>query len=225
MLWQRALDERQRESKDLPFRRIVLLRIQPSSDVDPGLQSPSFVRKAMDSMRWLTGPLETLMAMRRTSQLERGQLEADLAANLFSLNKRDEQSYTTSGANDFAVDIKDSKKGLAQAKQFASTVRSMQQASAKQLIEPGTQEGIAAAPRRRSTRPSPTQRSELEDRGVIECRLPFIAAPGNVVPLSWKLSEKEKLGYEYAWLRLEEEEEVFFKVLDTFFVRRPAAGN
>ena len=68
------------KNMNVPFKRILLLRIQPASDAD-SLQTKDKRLSLRSRLRWLTGPIESLVTMRTSSQLERGQLESDLAAS------------------------------------------------------------------------------------------------------------------------------------------------
>ncbi len=65
------------EQKQPRIRRILLIRIQPSPDIAPKVSPPS--NNLFASMRWLSGPIEALVSMRSSSQVERGQIEIDLA--------------------------------------------------------------------------------------------------------------------------------------------------
>lgn len=157
-----------------PFNRILLIRIEPAPTADFG--------KVPDAggffglLRWVFGPAETMVKVRSASQLERGNLESDLAVIYPELNTGEtsqEQRIET---------VKQRSKML---------LGSKQQVSDLQMKVQGTLD--------------PAPDSEDVNQSDRSGRLPIFVETirfqneDRVIPLNWKLSKKQKRWYIDSW--------------------------
>lgn len=219
---QRGLQERERNGgKELPFDRVLLLRIQPSSDADaPPPESTSQLAKIQSQFRWLAGPLEALASMRSTSQVERGQLEVDLAMSASTSDgssnraSADAAGLPKSARRPSSPNMKWSRPSI-QSEIYRGNVaiqRSIQLQTRsneallekqKELLQPELE---AADP----TEGVPILSSMMQELAAHEsvenatplliCTIPFVAPePDADVPLNWKLSPRQLTWYPLAW--------------------------
>lgn len=219
-------DEKDPEKKKLvvPFQRILLLRIQPSSDLDVG-GSDSAERTIMTQMRWLTGPIEALATMRTSSQVERGLLESDLASLI----------DTPWGANAVApvgienaiadattkADKESSQKSRYSAtmanRKVQSEINSSDLNLSKRLNDSNktgayTKTAMVSTDKPKSDSVNAKQSnlpktvvnaSTLPD--VVVCNIVFDhPEPQEPIPLNWKLSPKQMKWYGVAWTKMVE---------------------
>ncbi len=213
------------------FDRILLLRISPSPTGDD-LQIASN-RGLKDRLRWLTGPLETMVSVRSASQSERGNLESDLA----ELYLQDARSDQPTRPNPDSIDDQKSNSPVqsifSQARDTAASAKYRQRmglelppklptdAPQDQLDVnkppsglPKNQEGNVGAIH------GPALRS-IFDRPVIVKDIQFelgVADPP-VIPLNWKLSREQKQLYATAWKWNLENDAELFSILDGLFIK------
>jgi len=192
------------------FRRIVLVRIQPSADEELPPQSLGFAGRVTQGFRWLTGPLEALATMRTTSQLERAQFEADLTTSYID--------YPWWGQQEGAEVFKENSivsKGFQEQLNLEVTLAFKKRESV-----------VPAVNKEDDDLPTPQisvgpQNSDPIDLPVIVLPFPFVADEQNTIPLNWKLSEKQKQAYPKAWKKLESStsggRNVYFEILDKLF--------
>ena len=198
------------EDKERQFKRIILLQIQPYESIESPPKKPGIADRVAAKFRWLTGPLEALVSMRTTSQLERGQLESDLVRTyidspwwLEDAPKKSEQNVPTPNFSQ------------GERKRLYATIspkRSMaRNAGASDSGEDDKDEPAAQAFVGKAI-DSPI------DAPVISLTFPFIPFDESaIVPLNWKLSKNQKEAYPKAWGNLDQP---FFLELDQLFKRR-----
>ncbi len=226
------------ETGPIPFRRILLLRIQPGSDGE-ALGEPD-ARALLSSLRWLSGPLEALASMRTSSQIERGQLEVDLASTYVDARWWEETLAPSTNARlsvgPPSKHVSSIQKGqmeiyersnnamiqMAQPSQSEASFRPQQPASAAQSDD------SQATPPPPDLDDLPTSQAfvgevaqDWVDYPVLILPLPFTSAePDRAIPLNWKLSPRQKHWYPAAWQSLLDREADFFTELDILFEKR-----
>jgi len=215
-----------------PFRRILLLRIQPAVDVEP---KPSNPQSTVSRVRWLTGPLEALANMRSASQHERGQIETDLVSLYLDHSwwSSDSEAPDTEPLSDEVL--------LAR-KQALQMITQRSRSAAVEAYETMTQdagqpEAIDEDDREVHAdsgidfdlpKPMAMVGDSLADpieAPVLVVTLPFIPSEVEPVPLNWKLSPKQKNWYPKAWDALALREGKFFQELDRLFRKRKENSN
>lgn len=239
-------DDQEDSTIEVPFDRILLLRIQPSPGND--LNKPPKKSGFWVWLRWMTGPAETMVKVRATSQSERGNLETDLA-KLFSTNFevqepgvppnlpgtdpsksiRNSKQQSAKIMTTFDLPARQEKNGNAEA--FNHRVRSMtQQQSQKAYSEELDAFNSALAENDDLAQFVPKaaipQVPSAIDKGimVIDETVPFFSY-GQTIPLNWKLSKEQKQWYVRSWFMASNDGSSIRKTLDKYFTRRKASSD
>lgn len=192
------------EEGEKTFDRILLLRIEPASSVDRNV--PLDPGGLLGWFRWLTGPAEAMVKVRSASQLERGNLEADLAALHLRANTQ------SSVIDASALAYSDTSPGkIAQQQNVVDISELDPTQSYPQLAREKWDKMLDDfSPKSLDDlkKYSPSTRAEaVDDSGdeseasqdlVVVQTVRFPAA-GQTIPLNWKLSNRQKLGYLLAW--------------------------
>lgn len=249
---QRALLERQQNNvAERLFDRVLLLRIQPGSDADaPPPDSESQLVKIQSQFRWLSGPLEALASMRTTSQVERGQLEVDLAVSppaQYWLEESaagddpaappDAEVRATSPKRSSArpsIQSELDRGNIAIQRSIQSQAKSREALLERQIellqqdIEPPAPPAVPAL--KSVMQELTTQQPDDDEPPLLICTIPFVAPePDADVPLNWKLSPRQLTWYRLAWDSLIQtatdpaagESVSFLALLDAMFEMRP----
>lgn len=208
------------------FDRILLLRIEPSSSEDQN-QIPNSGGLA-GWLRWLTGPAETMSKVRSASQLERGNLETDLVALYLKLasthtNQTPQVPSGTTKAilaseevqSSNVVDIPAFDKRTKSPEEIRENWETMLKEFGNEMRGKSKQ-GIAPPPLE-ATFDDRSEVSVSEPPVVIQT-IRFVDA-AQVIPLNWKLSNKQKQGYLFAWRLCSGSETPLRKTLDRYFTR------
>lgn len=229
---------------EVPFDRILLLRIQPSPGAD--LNEPPKRSGFWVWLRWMTGPAETMVKVRATSQSERGNLETDLA-KLFSTNfevrgsglAADPPRLENPGRVDnqqnakimttFDLPVQQDKNEDAEA--FKHRVKSMTQAQSQQAYSNELEAFNRALSKNDDLKqfvpkPSVAPGALPSDRGmmVIDETVPFLSY-GQTIPLNWKLSKEQKQWYLRSWFLASDSNSSIRRTLDKYFTRRPVSSG
>lgn len=220
-LWRKELESRSRMNRAEYFDRIVLLRMQPTSDIEMASPPISLGEQLVGSLRWLAGPFETLATMRVSSQIERGQLETDLLSSMVQSGVLRGTGQTEEVRS--AIDQEDQINYQAR---ILTAEKRMMKESRRSKIK-GTNEADRSAdrsaeraPERRAGRANAAVSERWRNERVLVRSIPFIGDEAEPVPLAWKLSERQKAAYPDAWQRLVEEKSAFFVELDALFEKR-----
>jgi hypothetical protein len=193
---------KERTDKRKTFDRILLLRIEPALSVqeDQGQKSTD----PLSYVRWLVGPLEAMLNVRSTSQMERGNLEADLVETNSTMSEVDNESRE-----------KPKNQGvprgrLSRRKQSGKTPQSVQDVKKQWSMEldemvKQSKEKSSSSTRLLLPPMAPEGRVEQtdEDQLVVVESIRFRDADQEI-PLSWKLSKEQKLWYLLSWKKLDE---------------------
>lgn len=209
-----------------PFQRILLLRIEPAASEDRNI--PSDPGGLAGWFRWLTGPVESMVKVRSASQLERGNLEADLAALYLRLDDSTPSSHTeptgsileNSGAfpNDYT----------AQQNLVDLPELDPKQKSSQEIRETWDKmlDGFSSRPltKREPQPPEPRAGAVIDNRSDEENSSPLVVLQTvrfinaeQTIPLNWKLSNRQKLGYLLAWELCAADETLLRSTLDEMF--------
>ena len=181
--------------KQRPFDRILLLRIEPAPTKD--LNEVPDAGGWFGRLRWIFGPAETMVKVRSASQLERGNLESDLAALYLQLNT---EESTEAQKLAFAQE----RSGLllgAVGKQGESDDKARVQGA----FRPTPNEEIADEPT-----------SDFGNLPVVVETIRF-KNEDRVVPLNWKLSKKQKQWYIDSWEKCRSEKNTLNSTLERLF--------
>ena len=209
------------EPDDRPFDRVLLLRIEPSYNEDLG-QIPDSGGLA-GSLRWLAGPAEAMVNVRAASQLERGNLESDLASQIHELNTGEPRSrsakttpsppsllgnpkvqYAPTGIPtvvEQSISQRHTASPEANRKEWSALVDDYQE-----RLKSGEDEADKTPRVQGMFRPTPSDEIEHE-RSSEAYELPVVVQAirfenaNQVIPLNWKLSKKQKVWYLLAWER------------------------
>lgn len=219
-----------KESNKQPrtFDRILLLRIEPALSIDDQYAQDS--SDPLSYVRWLIGPLEAMMNVRSTSQLERGHLEADLVEiylDSSSENQPKEGSHRKDSELEKRRSQRKAKFTQEEAAQESSLSRSSPKKSMRELKQRWENEldemvKLAKDPNQaRTTKQSPEdQRDDVDDDPgsvpVVVESIRFRDA-GQSIPLSWKLSKRQKLWYLLSWQNLDELNPNLRRTLSKYF--------
>lgn len=208
------------------FDRILLLRIQPSASEDRN-QIPNSGGLA-GWFRWLTGPMEVMGKVRSASQLERGNLEADLVAlypnqaSAQSNEAPDVSLDTIKGRlaseevqSNNIIDIPDFDKRTKPPEEIRENWETMlkefeteMRANPQQRLEPPSLEGTS----------DELTEDAFSGTPVVVQTIRFVDAD-QVIPLNWKLSNQQKQGYLLAWRLCSGSGTALRKTLDRYFTR------
>ena len=206
------------EPDDRPFDRILLLRIEPSYNEDLG-QIPDSGGWT-GSLRWLAGPAEAMVNVRAASQLERGNLESDLASQIHELNTGEPRSGPAKTkpsllGNPTMLDALTGSPTVVEQSIFQRHAASPE-ANRKEwsALVDDYQERLKSGEDKPDNKPRvqgmlrPTPSDEIEtERSNQAYELPVVVQAirfenaNQVIPLNWKLSKKQKVWYLLAWER------------------------
>ena len=225
----------------VPFQRIFVLRIQPQSDHEQHAD-PGGIQNLVGHLRWLTGPVEALVSMRTSSQVERGQLEVDLAVTYIDTpwwkGKANADAPQSGDANSKKSGIAASK---IQSKLDKGNVLT-QKTAIDRIKSPGSNKpksdnnsksnnkGETADELNLSSQAFSDTLIDPNDYPVVTATIPFMhPEPDQGIPLNWRLSPRQLKWYPKAWQILVEsaaqssgtQELSVFQLLDTYFERRP----
>ena len=196
----------QRDEEERPFQRILLLRIRPSESVDQNIDSGASGLAGL--FRWLTGPIETMANVRSASQMERGNLEADLA----SLDLINDDSLVASSSLPI-FNRRTQSPGEIQKK----WQEMIDEFNIKDLGIP-IEEASTENP---SFQATPTNQAEqdADKLSVIVHSIAFVDA-NQTIPLNWKLSSRQKKEYLLSWWLRSRPSAPLRQTLDRYFTRR-----
>jgi hypothetical protein len=210
------------------FDRILLLRIEPALSIDDQQEQDS--SDPLSYVRWLIGPLEAMMNVRSTSQLERGHLEADLVEiylDASSENQSEEGSHRKDSDLEKRRSQRKAKLTQEEAPQESSLSRSSPQQPIRELKQRWEKEldemvELAKDPNRaRTTKQSPEDQRVVvgDDPGSVPVVVESIRFrdAGQSIPLSWKLSKRQKLWYLLSWQNLDELNPNLRRTLSKYF--------
>jgi len=212
-------------SKPRTFDRILLLRIEPSASVDQN-QIPDS-GGLFGWFRWLTGPVETMGKVRAASQLERGNLETDLAALYLQVSgpqsKEPPNATTGSTGGAFAVE-KVQSKNIVEIPAFDR--RTKQPSEIRENWEKMLKKYESELPDDlKRNGPPPVGATvdnqtgdTLSEPQVVVQTIRFVDA-NQVIPLNWKLSNRQKQGYRLAWRLCSDTGTTLRQTLDQYFTR------
>jgi predicted acylesterase/phospholipase RssA len=208
-----------------PFDRMMLLHLNPSRSgdaLDPPQASPIF-----DSLRWLTGPMEAMLRVRSTSQLERGHLEKDLT-DLW-------------GESFLGRSLKESPQWMQMPSMEAVTTRRIAPPAERlpatnPLRDKATRDRFrqthpeATMPRNRRVPMPPQQKAaalqnavpsvqeRIERDPILVLEIPFeLSDPSAIIPLNWKLSRSQKRWYGKVWEETRHTNQELTELLDQLF--------
>ena len=180
---------------DRPFQRILMVRIEPAPTADDGTVPDA--GGGWGWFRWLAGPVETIINVRSASQLERGNLESDLAA-LYLKPTPEPRSPAEKKATGVLRTLLGNRK-----KSFGSLK------TEKQTL------GAVVAPEANVSGQAKAQSEELP---VVVVTVRFEKPEnGGPIPLNWKLSTEQKHWYKQAWEDASNPYSSLSKSVDTFF--------
>ncbi|MFM8571654.1 MAG: patatin-like phospholipase family protein [Pirellula sp.] len=224
--------------KSRTFDRILLLRIEPAVTTDKELGQQSLDPFAY--VRWLIGPMEAMMNVRSTSQLERGHLEADLVeVYLDASNGQSDESNSPRQDTELRKRWFDGSRRPADLRSTRSAQETAAAASSRQQVREKWAEDLmkmetrfrskkSGANKDKSTSGSLSTKAVVVDKHqnapVIIESIRFQDA-GQEIPLSWKLSKQQKLWYLLSWEKLDELNPNLRPTLNRYFTRRPSADS
>ena len=217
--------------KDRTFDRILLLRIEPSAVEDSNLPANSSVLAR--AFRWLTGPIETMANVRSASQLERGNLETDLAEFNSTFDFRPNQTTDVQekaptrmktkvqpAPPQREVEIRDfDRRKLSPTKIRENWEQKLDSYQADRKEKDATRNALS--PKVSSIDNTETPNGELD---LIVQTITFVDA-NQSIPLNWKLINRQKLGYLLAWELCSSEGTPLRQTLDQFFNRARTANE
>lgn len=209
---------KKRAEDGITFNRILLLRIEPALSIEKDLEQKR--SDPLSFVRWLIGPLETMMNVRSTSQLERGNLEADLVETYLDMTNLEGDPQKTRN-------LREDRKGrLRQRNQVDDAARPMQEVrkewnlELEEMIKQFKDESSSIS---RTISPPPAPKATVggadHDGHVIVESIRFRDAD-QAIPLSWKLSKTQKLWYLLSWKKIDELNPNLRPTLDKFFPRK-----
>ena len=201
------------------FRRILLIRIQPYRDIEEPPEASGFFEQWAAKFRWLSGPLEALASMRTTSQLERGQLETDLATTYI------DTPWWIDGEASGDFNALNYQKVINRNRLHAN-ITGHRKFSKSGGIGPDSQtDDVNEDLPESQAFVGETIKSPI-DAPVLMLTFPFIPSDKSaVIPLNWKLSEDQKKVYPESWRNLLKAERAYFRELDQLFKRRETTSQ
>lgn len=198
------------------FDRILLLRIEPSASVDQN-QIPDS-GGPLGWFRWLIGPVEAMTQVRSASQLERGNLESDLAALYLKVagqqNNEVPEAITGKVQSKNIVDIPAFNRRTKQPVKIRQNWEKMLKDFEKEKSDDAKQVDpplVGATFEIDSTR-------TISGPPVVVQTIRFVDA-NQAIPLNWKLSIKQKRGYLLAWRLCSGAGTPLRQTLDNYFTR------
>lgn len=211
---------------DKAFDRILLLRIEPAFVEDKN--QPAEAGGLMGALRWISGPIETMANVRSSSQLERGNLEADLAALNLTVSKKqgsDSEQDTEppllgmkfSGERALPQNVVDLP-AFDKRKLSAQDIRK----NWEQMLDEYNDTGNLPKTASQTETPKaiindPNQ--AIENEPLVDVQTIRFIDANQSIPLNWKLSNRQKLGYLLAWELCSAEGTPLRKTLDRYFNR------
>ena len=218
------------QTKKPTFNRILLLRIEPAPVEDRN--EPGESGGVWGTIRWLVGPGEAMANVRSASQLERGNLETDLASRDPKLKpqedpvrngkKQDHIANNSVGApSQQPIPMKIP--AFYKRKLPKSAIRKdweqmldKFESSEKSLSVP-----TKILPKAVMDEGAQVSRDKLP---VIVETITFVEA-NQSIPLNWKLSNRQKLGYLLAWDICASEGTPLRQTLDRYFHRKDRSNE
>ena len=207
------------------FDRILLLRIEPSATVDQN-QIPDS-GGLFGWFRWLTGPVETMSKVRAASQLERGNLETDLAALYLkvAVPQSNELPKITSGLMKSPVaDEKVQSKNIVEIPAFdrrtkrPSKIRENWEEMLKSYESESPDDSKRIGPPPFGAAMDNHTNDTSSEPPVVVQTIRFVDA-NQIIPLNWKLSNRQKQGYLLAWRLCSGSGTSLRQTLDQYFTR------
>lgn len=187
------------------FDRILLLRIEPASSLDNNVPRDSGGLAGW--FWWLTGPGEAMVKVRSASQLDRGNLEADLAALYLRVrehqaNGTDADALAYSNLSSTRIAQQQNVVDLPNLDIMQKDPRVAREKWEKMLdgFSPKSNADLdqhSASPRTGAVVDSEVASDSTE--GLVVVQTVRFPAAGQTIPLNWKLSNRQKLGYLLAW--------------------------
>jgi hypothetical protein len=207
------------------FDRILLLRIEPSAVKDKNL--PVSSKGFAGMFRWLTGPAETMVNVRNASQLERGNLETDLVALQPIANKKQKETSTghdqpqlgmwadgTPAQTQSGVEIPEFDKRKLPPNEIR---KNWEQMLDRYIAGSDEQKTV---PRAYLPKAMLQTGDKAQRNGPVVVVQTITFADGNqMIPLNWKLSNRQKQGYLLAWELCSGEDKPLRETLDLYFNR------
>ncbi len=196
------------------FDRILLLRIEPALSVEKNDQKTK--QDPFSYVRWLIGPLETMINVRSTSQLERGNLESDLI-------KSPRSPWSENGdlpeKNNMPVRQNITHSQSDQEDKTPLSIEQLKEEWKSELDKMVKQSKETNLTRRQVGQSSSAQdpKTTVEPIVIVESIRFFDA--DQEIPLSWKLSKTQKLWYLVSWKNLDRLNPNLRQTLDRFFTR------
>jgi hypothetical protein len=223
-----------------PFDRILILRIEPNATIDSN--NPPATSGLAAWLRWLSGPAETIVKVRSTSQSERGNMETDLAALNLELHANHTEPASNPGETKPEMP-KMFSSGPLQAYDFdlqSERTASRQHNSSKadnrriwnEQVEAFKQRLEDKNPKLKSEPAIRTQATRSIDPNEprSEAELPVIVRTiafqnsDQVIPLNWKLTKEQKLWYPLSWELCSAPGSLLRETLDRHFTPRSTGG-
>jgi hypothetical protein len=210
--------------KKRSFDRILLLRIEPSPVEDRN--EPGASGGLSGILRWLVGPGEAMANVRSASQLERGNLETDLASLYLKLNAQEQSVRNVKNQDPVAknsvgapsqppnlIDIP----AFDKRKLSKSSIRNNWE---RMLDKYGSSEKGLSVPTKILPKAVMEEGAKVsrDESPVIVQTISFVEA-NQSIPLNWKLSNRQKLGYLLAWDICASEGTPLRQTLDRYFHR------
>lgn len=219
---------KEKSPNESPFDRILLLRIEPASVEDNNLPADS--RGLLGAFRWIAGPGETMAKVRSTSQLERGNLETDLAALYVetpSSNESPRKRFPRLRVGMQAGDAPMLQQSSAEIPEFDK--RKLDKAEVRRnwekMLDEYEKNGDLPAysqtspPVQATIQAEETTPTQASTQPVVVQTIKFIDAYQSI-PLNWKLSNRQKQGYLLAWKLCSAPGTELRKTMDQYFTRR-----
>jgi hypothetical protein len=207
------------------FDRILLLRIEPALSLDKDQSQES--TDPLSYVRWLIGPLEAMMNVRSTSQLERGHLESDLVEVYLDLS-----TQRSEGKDSQRRQGESSKRWLEHEQSHEAKALGSSPPQSMQDIRVQWKKDLDEMEKNFKGKANSGQRikqgaaagkgvvvDSKDDAPVVVTSIKFRDAD-QAIPLSWKLSKRQKLWYLLSWEKLEELNHDLRPTLDKYFSRR-----
>ncbi|XZE33128.1 patatin-like phospholipase family protein [Pirellulaceae bacterium SH501] len=213
------------DGKERAFDRILLLRIEPSSVEDNNEVATS--TWFLETFRWLLGPGETMANVRSSSQIERGNLETDLVSLYLKINA---QQGSPQGIDE-PLELGTKSDGNPAQEQNVVDVpafdkRQHSKAEIRQNWEQMLDKFQATGDVPFTPRQSNLPQATIDEGGggtrneppVIVQSITYKDA-NQSIPLNWKLSNRQKLGYLMAWKLCSSDGTQLRETLDRYFHR------
>jgi hypothetical protein len=208
-----------------PFDRIMLLHLNPSRSgdaLDPPQASPIF-----DSLRWLTGPMEAMLRVRSTSQLERGHLEKDLTDLWGESFLRNPPAESPRWMQMPSMEAITTRRIKPPAERLPATNPLRNKATRDRFRQTHPE---AIVPRNRQLPKPPQQQAgviqdavasvqeQIERDPILVLEIPFeLSDPSAIIPLNWKLSRSQKRWYGKVWEETQQTNQELTAMLDQLF--------